>query len=263
MNEKEMEDLIAEHPDEFFSSRKKLVFVSRQQSLDNAGRLDLRFQDEFKRTVVMELKAVVLKFDHADQVAKYYDELKRRESKTVVMWLVAPRVPTPVGEFLDNQGILWNEIHFGEFRRIAQLHDYVFKSEQAPQEPRSPKGSKEILKTVVEIGELFLDVLAQKRYIAAGYKSFVEYVEKERVYSKSQAYQSMRIVRKLIRVPKPLAKEDVNKMPRKNAEQLITLKKAGGKLTPQIIADAINMTEAEFRKQMTVGDDQEKGEDYA
>ncbi len=60
MNEKEMEDLIAEHPDEFFSSRKKLVFVSRQQSLDNAGRLDLRFQDEFKRTVVMELKAVPL-----------------------------------------------------------------------------------------------------------------------------------------------------------------------------------------------------------
>ena len=52
-------------------------------------------------------------------------------------------------------------------------------------------------------------------------------------------------------------------MPRKNAMQLITLKEAGGKLTPQIIADAINMTEAEFRKQMTVRDGQEKDEDYA
>ena len=205
MNEKEMEDLIAEHPDEFFP-RKKLVFVSRQQSLDNAGRLDLRFQDEFKRTVVMELKAVPLKFDHADQVATYYEELKRRERRTVMMWLVAPRVPTVVGEFLDNQGILWDEIHFGEFRRVAELHDYVFKSEQAPQESRSPK-TKKILKDVVEIGELLLDELAQKKYIAAGYKNFVEYVQEELKYSKSQAYQSMTIVRELIRVQDPYLKK--------------------------------------------------------
>ena len=100
MNEKDMEDLIAAYPDDFFP-RKKFVLVGRQKSFAGVGRFDLLFEDEFKSTILMELKARTLKYDDATQVAKYRDELKRNGLRNIVMWLVAPQIPSSVREFLD------------------------------------------------------------------------------------------------------------------------------------------------------------------
>jgi len=133
MIERDMEDLIAAYPGDFFS-RNHLVLIGRQRSFAGVGRFDLVFEDEFKSTVLMELKARTLKYDDATQVAKYRDELKRNGCKNVVMWLVAPQIPNSVREFLDDKGIEYSEIHLSEFRRVAERRGCVIKSEAEPQE---------------------------------------------------------------------------------------------------------------------------------
>jgi|SRR5579862_4531958 len=70
MIEKDMEDLIASFPDDFFP-RRHFVLVGRQQSFSGIGRFDLLFEDEFKSTILMELKARTLKYEDATQVARY------------------------------------------------------------------------------------------------------------------------------------------------------------------------------------------------
>jgi hypothetical protein len=128
MIEKDMEDAIASFPDDFFP-RKHLVLVGRQQSFSGVGRFDLLFEDEFKSTILMELKARTLKYDDATQVARYGDELKRNGGRNIIMWLVAPQIPTSVREFLDDKGIEYTEIHFAEFRRVAERHAFLIQSE--------------------------------------------------------------------------------------------------------------------------------------
>ncbi len=130
MIEKDMEDLIAAFPDDFFP-RKHLVLVGRQQSFSGVGRFDLLFEDEFKSTILMELKARTLKYEDATQVAKYRDELKRNGCRNVIMWLVAPQVPSSVREFLDDKGIEYSEIHVPEFRRVAERHNFNIRNEAA------------------------------------------------------------------------------------------------------------------------------------
>jgi hypothetical protein len=132
MIERDMEDLIAAYPDDFFP-RKNFVLIGRQRSFAGIGRFDLAFEDEFKSTILMELKAKTLKYEDATQVARYRDELKRNGSTNIVMWLVAPQIPSSVREFLDDKGIEYSEIHVPEFRRIAERHDFVIKSEAEPE----------------------------------------------------------------------------------------------------------------------------------
>jgi hypothetical protein len=128
MIEREMEDLIAKYPDDFFP-RKNFKLIGRQESFQGVGRFDLLFADDHESKVLMELKARTLKYEDATQVAGYRDELRRRGQKNIWMWLVAPLIPSSVREFLDDKGIEYTEIHFNEFRRHAQLRGYVITSE--------------------------------------------------------------------------------------------------------------------------------------
>ncbi len=133
MIEKDMEDLIASFPNDFFP-RRHFVLIGRQQSFSGIGRFDLLFEDEFKSTILMELKARTLKYEDATQVARYRDELKRNGCRNVVMWLIAPQIPSSVREFLDDKGIEYTEIHIPEFRRVAERHAFLIQSESAATE---------------------------------------------------------------------------------------------------------------------------------
>lgn len=245
MHEKEMEDLIAAHPSEFFP-RRQLKLRGRQESFSGVGRFDLLFRDKYS-DILMELKAVALRGEDAQQVKKYYDELKRKGCKKIEMWLVAPSVPRLVREFLDEIGIQFIEIHEGEFRLVAERHGYVFKSDQ--EMPLAPRAGKKLLPDFVEIGETLLKEKAQRKHIEAGYRTFVEYIE-ARGYAKGSGYEAMKIVRELTQGEKPLAKEELRQMTRQNALQLIELRNGGGKITPRIVAAAKQMTEKQFRKQI-------------
>ena len=123
-----MEDLIAEFPSDFFP-RQKLVFRRRQESMGEVGRFDLLFQDEFQTNILIELKARPAKYEDANQLARYRDELVRRGERNILMWLVAPQIPNSVKEFLERFGIEYSEIHTVEFRRVAERHNVTVGAE--------------------------------------------------------------------------------------------------------------------------------------
>src|SRR5713101_4110725 len=133
MTEREMEDLIAAHADEFFP-RRLLTLKCRQGVFAGVGRYDLLFEDQFKNNLVMELKAVPAKLEVGEQLVKYKQALEENGEKNVIMWLVAPIVPKHVADFLDRFGVEHTEIHEAEFRQVATRHKYPFASESAPLE---------------------------------------------------------------------------------------------------------------------------------
>jgi hypothetical protein len=128
MIERDMEDLIAAYPDDFFP-RHRLTLTGRQKAFAGVGRFDLLFEDEFQTKVLMELKAVAARYEDATQVARYKEELQRLGETNIVMWLVAPQIPSTVREFLDRIGIEYSEIHEAEFRRIAEKKGVAIRSE--------------------------------------------------------------------------------------------------------------------------------------
>lgn len=131
MIERDMEDLLANFPGDFFP-RKNLVLRGRQESFAGIGRFDLLFEDEFQSTILMELKVRPAKYEDATQVARYRDGLKRQGRKNVFMWLIAPQISPSVREFLEDKGIEYSEIHISEFRRVAERHEFAIKSEVEP-----------------------------------------------------------------------------------------------------------------------------------
>ena len=128
MIEREMEDLIAAHAEEFFP-RRVLVLKGRQGTLAAVGRYDLLFEDQFENRILMELKAVAAKLEAAEQLVRYKQALEEKGERNVIMWLVAPVVPKPIADFLDRFGVEYSEIHEAEFRQVASRHNYRFASE--------------------------------------------------------------------------------------------------------------------------------------
>ncbi|MDR3735383.1 MAG: endonuclease NucS [Acidobacteriaceae bacterium] len=126
MLEREMEDLIAEHPDHFFS-RHGFVLQGRQQSFQGIGRFDLLFTDRHGMNVLMELKAVPARYDAIDQVARYRDLLLDQGVKNILMWVVAPVIPPTMREMLSHLGIEFTEISEHEFKRAAKSFGYVLR----------------------------------------------------------------------------------------------------------------------------------------
>ena len=118
MNERQMEDLIAQFPSDLFPG-KNLVLRGRQQSFAGVGRFDLLFVDGFQTNILMELKARPAKYEDATQLARYKEELQRLGEQRILMWLVSPLIPRSVREFLDHIGIEYSEIHPAEFKMVA------------------------------------------------------------------------------------------------------------------------------------------------
>jgi hypothetical protein len=112
-----------------------LALVGRQRSFAGVGRFDLLFEDGFKTTILMELKAKTLKYEDATQVAKYRDELKRNGSKNVSNVARGSAHSNIGAEFLDDKGIEYSEFTLTEFRRIAERRGFVIKSKVEPELP--------------------------------------------------------------------------------------------------------------------------------
>ncbi len=145
MIEREMEDLIAAHAEEFFP-RHVLVLKGRQGTFAGVGRFDLLFEDQFENKILMELKAVAAKLEAAEQLVRYKQALEEKGERNVIMWLVSPVVPKPIADFLDRFGVEYTEIHEAQFRQVASRHDYRFASEApAPKDQvATPMPSKKV-----------------------------------------------------------------------------------------------------------------------
>src|SRR5690349_6528943 len=151
MIEREMEDLIAAHAEEFFP-RHVLVLKGRQGTFAGVGRFDLLFEDAFENKILMELKAIPAKLEAAEQLVKYKQALEDKGERNVIMWLVAPVVPKPIADFLDRFGVEYTEVHEAQFRQVASRHDYRFASEApAPKDQvAAPVTGKKVNSTNLE-----------------------------------------------------------------------------------------------------------------
>ena len=214
MLEKDMEELIATNPLEFFP-RNNFTLIGRQESFSGVGRYDLLFKDERETKILMELKACPAKYKDADQLAKYSDALKERGVKNIVLWLVATKIPLSVREFLDNVGIEHTEIHENEYNRVAERVGYKFapienKFEYSMQNNKTyntintrgnrmyrSKLTKDFRNTVEKMGNFFETAHTFLTEIGAGYHDgfWLSTSKNAHLYYKDAYYIDKRIIR--------------------------------------------------------------------
>jgi hypothetical protein len=120
MKEKVIEDLVHAYPDEFFNE--PLKFVGRQIHLEGR-RLDILFEDESERLLLVELKRGEIKREHVGQAGEYFGLLRvaypDRETRVA---LLGTAVSQERKRFLEAFGV---EVHtFSEeyLLRVAEKH---------------------------------------------------------------------------------------------------------------------------------------------
>lgn len=76
MLEKDIENLIAEHPDDFFPGE-GFRLISQQYTIEGK-RIDILFEDKLNRKVIVEVKRGILRREASGQIAEYYGLLKSK-----------------------------------------------------------------------------------------------------------------------------------------------------------------------------------------
>ena len=134
MLEKDMENLIANYPDEVFPDAGfKLV---GQQERFGQCRVDVVFTDKYNRTILIEIKRGTLSREAAGQVMEYYGLLKQEKPEMIVeLVLCANTIPHERREFLERYGIECKEIGIAKIKEMAEKYGYVFLESRKPEDP--------------------------------------------------------------------------------------------------------------------------------
>jgi hypothetical protein len=104
--EKVFEDIICKYPELIENG---LILKGRQITL-YGRRMDVLFEDKFKRKLIIELKAGPIKDEHMGQILSYEGMLLSADDPTIRVMLVGNRVPPNLQKSLDHHGIAWKEI---------------------------------------------------------------------------------------------------------------------------------------------------------
>jgi len=133
MLEKDIENLLARHPDEFFP-RQRLRLKGQQVKLGTYY-ADIVFENEVGDSVVVEVKRGLLLRDAVGQIIDYYGMLRRIEpSKKVLLILAANVIPKERTTFLREQlGIKCVEIPVSKIRKVAEKYSYQFLDSEKPE----------------------------------------------------------------------------------------------------------------------------------
>lgn len=126
MLEKDIENLIALHPDDFFPNEN---FNLLGQQVNLGGRYaDIIFKDKHERTIIVEVKRGILTREAAGQIAEYYGLLKQQKpSEIIELVLCANIIPQERKIFLENIGIECKELGLSLISRIANKYNYKFE----------------------------------------------------------------------------------------------------------------------------------------
>lgn len=125
MLEKDIENLIAEHPDDIFPGE-GFRLVSQQYTVEGK-RIDILFEDKWNRKVIVEVKRGILSREASGQVAEYYGLLKsRNQDEFYEMILCANIIPKERRLFLENIGIECKELGISFISELAKKYDYTF-----------------------------------------------------------------------------------------------------------------------------------------
>jgi hypothetical protein len=125
MLEKDIENLIAEHPDEVFPGE-GFKLIGQQQSIEGR-RIDILFQDKLNRNIIVEVKRGILSREASGQVAEYYGLLKSKYPvEFYEMILCANVIPKERQLFLEHIGIECKELGISLISNLAKKYDYTF-----------------------------------------------------------------------------------------------------------------------------------------
>lgn len=125
MLEKDIENLIANYPDEFFP-KSGFKLIGQQVRLGKCY-ADIIFEDKHNRKVIVEVKRGILSRDASGQVMEYYGLLKSDEPDSFVeLVLCANVIPPERKKFLETVGIECKELGINLINTVAQKYDYQF-----------------------------------------------------------------------------------------------------------------------------------------
>jgi len=133
MIERDIENLIARYPDEFFPNE-GFKLISQQYSIEGK-RIDILFEDRLNRKIIIEVKRGILSREASGQIAEYYGLLKsQHQNDFYEMILCANIIPKERRLFLEHIGIECKEIGVGYISEVAKKHQYSFLDEQSSSE---------------------------------------------------------------------------------------------------------------------------------
>lgn len=136
MTEREMEDLVWEHPEKFLNEPLERF---QRQPASSVGQPDLIFLDRIGRVLVIELKRGTLERGAVPQIVDYFGMLKSRfPDKSVELMIIANSIPPERRVSCEQFNIEAVEIPQKKFRDVAEEIGYVFRSETANATPSSP-----------------------------------------------------------------------------------------------------------------------------
>lgn len=138
MVEREMQELIWEHPERFFNE--PLKQIAWEASSSEVGRADLVFEDRHGRLLIIEVKRGKLPRGAIDQLHDYFGMMKQKyPAKAVEMMVVAWVIPQERRLACEYYDIECREFSERFFREIAKEYGYLFVSEsQIPE--KKPEG---------------------------------------------------------------------------------------------------------------------------
>jgi predicted RNA-binding protein with PUA-like domain len=149
--EKDIENLIAKYPDEFFPNSK--FILDGQQVRLGTCYADIIFTDQYGRKIIIEVKRGILNREASGQVIEYYGLLKQRDPEAIIeLILCANTIPPERRSFLERAGIECKELGISTIQKIAEKCGYRFLDEPEKQPdnitlpaPAWKTGSKETL----------------------------------------------------------------------------------------------------------------------
>jgi hypothetical protein len=133
MLEKDIENLIARYPDEFFPNS-GFTLIGQQVKLGKCY-ADILFQDKHNRKIIVEVKRGILSRDASGQVMEYYGLLKMESpDDNIELVLCANIIPPERKTFLEKVGIDCKELGINLINQVAQKVNYQFIN--APQQTK-------------------------------------------------------------------------------------------------------------------------------
>jgi len=137
MLEKDIENLIALYPHEFFPNNK--FKLNGQQVKLGSCYADIMFTDEHDRKIIIEVKRGILSRDASGQLMEYYGLLKHKEPDAIIELIVcANTIPPERKLFLENAGIECKELGLSLIQKVAVKYNYTFLDAVKQQDYKVP-----------------------------------------------------------------------------------------------------------------------------
>jgi len=128
MLEKDIENLLASYPDEFFPNA-GFKLMDQQVRLGKYY-ADIIFTDKHSRKIIVEVKRGTLSRDAVGQIIDYYGLVKEQEPKQCIeLILCANIIPPERRKFLEIIGIECKELDISLLEKIAKKYNYKFLNE--------------------------------------------------------------------------------------------------------------------------------------